>query len=444
MRAVLDSAGVDVAIVGGGLAGLTAATFLARAGRSVALYEKSRELGGRARTSERDGYTLNFGPHALYRGGVGAPILRELGVRWQGKAPSQSGYGFAEGQLQPLPTGPRSLLTTKLLSAGAKREFIALLPRLLRLDTRALHNVTLRRWLDRTIRHEELRQLVLMLVRTTTYAADCDRMSAGAALAQTKLGLVGNVDYIDGGWRVLVDGLRDAAQAAGVRIVADTRVVGVSREVGSGAVRGVRLDDGAVIEAASVIIAADPATAAGLVNGPEGGVLAAWAARAIPVEMACLDLGLSALPDPNANLAFGIDQPLYLSVHSAVAKLAPTGGAVIHVGKYLRADKPTTPEADLRELEGLLDLVQPGWRERVVARIFLPRMTVTNALVTADGGGLAGRPGPAVPGIPGLYVAGDWVGPTGMLSDAALASARLAAETILASTPTRTAELLAV
>jgi phytoene dehydrogenase-like protein len=435
---------VDVAIVGGGLSGLTAATFLARAGRSVVLYEKSRELGGRARTSERDGYTLNFGPHALYRGGAAAPILRELGVRWQGKAPSQSGYGYADGQLQPLPTGLHTFLTTKLLSAGGKREFLALLPRLLRLDLAPLQTITLRRWLDRDLRHEELRQLILMLVRTTTYAADCDRMSAGAALAQMKLGLVGNVDYIDGGWRVLVDGLRDTAQGAGVRIAADTRVVGISRAVGSGAVRGVRLDDGAMTEAASVIIAADPVTAAELVAGPERSVLDDWAARAIPVEMACLDLGLRSLPDPKGNLAFGIDQPLYLSVHSAVARLAPVGGAVIHVGKYLRADQPTTPEDDLRQLEGLLDLVQPGWRVRVIARHFLPRMTVTNALVTADGGGLAGRPGPAVPGIPGLYVAGDWVGPTGMLSDAALASAKLAAATILATAPTRAADLLAV
>lgn len=442
MSAVTERAGVDVAIVGGGLAGLTAATLLARAGRAVAVYEKSRELGGRARTSERDGYNLNFGPHALYRGGAAAPILRELGVRWQGKAPSQSGYGFADGQLQPLPTGLRSFLATKLLSVGAKREFLPLLPRLLRLDLAPLQTITLRRWLDRELRNEELRQLILMLVCTTTYAADCDHMSAGAALAQMKLGLLGNVDYIDGGWRILVDGLRDAALAAGVRIVADTRVVEVSRAVGSGAVRGVCLDDGVMVEAAAVIIAAEPAMAAGLVDGAGRSVLADWAARAIPVEMACLDLGLSALPDPQANLAFGIDVPLYLSVHSAVAKLAPAGGAVIHVGKYLRADQPTAPEADLRELEGLLDLVQPGWRERVAVRAFLPRMTVTNALVTAEDGGLAGRPGPAVPGVPGLYLAGDWVGPTGMLTDAALASAKLAAETILATAPTRSATLL--
>jgi hypothetical protein len=58
-------------------------------------------------------------------------------------------------------------------------------------------------------------------------------------------------------------------------------------------------------------------------------------------------------------------------------------------------------------------------------------MTVSNAIVTAAQGGQKGRPGPEVPNIPGLYVAGDWVGPDGLLSDAALASAREAARLIL-------------
>ena len=37
----------DVAIIGGGLAGLSAATYLARAGMEVTLFEKSNRLGGR-------------------------------------------------------------------------------------------------------------------------------------------------------------------------------------------------------------------------------------------------------------------------------------------------------------------------------------------------------------------------------------------------------------
>jgi phytoene dehydrogenase-like protein len=136
------------------------------------------------------------------------------------------------------------------------------------------------------------------------------------------------------------------------------------------------------------------------------------------------------LTEPRALFALGIDRPLYFSVHSAAAKLAPENGAVIHAAKYLGAGPDGAPRAVERELEETLDMMQPGWRDAIVARQFLPAITVSNALVTATQGGLTGRPRPAVPGVEGLYVAGDWVGPEGMLADASMASAKLAAETI--------------
>jgi pyruvate/2-oxoglutarate dehydrogenase complex dihydrolipoamide dehydrogenase (E3) component len=54
-------------------------------------------------------------------------------------------------------------------------------------------------------------------------------------------------------------------------------------------------------------------------------------------------------------------------------------------------------------------------------------MIVSNALVTPS----TKRPD-AVTSIRGLYLAGDWVGGEGLLSDAALTSARAAAKAILA------------
>src|SRR5262249_55842397 len=152
------------------------------------------------------------------------------------------------------------------------------------------------------------------------------------------------------------------------------------------------------------------------------------------IKAACLDIALSTLPRPRATFALGIDAPLYLSVHSAVAQLAPAGAATIHVAKYLDPDTVTDAKDDERQLEAHLDLVQPGWRDVVVERRSLPSMTVYHALATAAQGGTSGRPGPAVPKIANLYVAGDWVGPRGLLADASLASAKQAAE-LIARTP---------
>jgi len=63
-----------------------------------------------------------------------------------------------------------------------------------------------------------------------------------------------------------------------------------------------------------------------------------------------------------------------------------------------------------------------------VERRFLPRMAVVSALATAADGGLSGRPDAAVLETPGLFLAGDWVGPDGWLADSALASGRRAAQ----------------
>jgi thioredoxin reductase len=53
-------------------------------------------------------------------------------------------------------------------------------------------------------------------------------------------------------------------------------------------------------------------------------------------------------------------------------------------------------------------------------------MTVVGALVTAELGGLAGRPAATASAVPGVFLAGDWVGPAGHLLDASLASAEAA------------------
>ena len=425
----------DAVIIGGGMAGLAAATFLGRQGKSVRLIEQSHELGGRARTRERDGFYLNLGPHALYRSGHGIKILKELGVEPRGRVPSVSGaFAVKGGVKHTFPAGIVSLLTTGLFGLAAKMEAGRLLASLPKIDGDKLMTMSAREWVDGHISHPEVRELILATFRVATYTNAPELMSAGAAIEQLKMALATNVLYLDGGWQTLVEGMIRAAKRAGVVIEMGVKVETVERD-GEGAVSAVRLADAHIYRAPIVVIASSPQVAAGLVDGGERSVLAKWADEAIPVKAACLDVALSRLPVSKATFALGMDKPHYLSVHSAAARLAPEGCALIHAAKYLPPDHGDSPESVERELEQLLDIVQPGWREVVTYRRFLPDMVVMNAIATARGEGTKGRPGPQVEGVPGLFVVGDWVGKDGLLADASLASAKQASEIIACYRP---------
>ena len=378
-----------VAVIGGGLAGLTAAALLARGNCKVTLYERAKHLGGRAQTTDVEGFRFNLGPHALYRAGAGHRVLNQLGITLPGGVPGGAGsYALREGRLWTLPSGPVSLMTTDLLKLPAKLELAKLLASLPRQETDELTNQTMSDWLERHVSRREVRQVMEALVRVSTYSAEVEALSAEAALEQLKLALAKGVQYLDGGWSELVEALSQVAQAAGARVEKSARVEALES---SGRVTGVRLADGTRHEVDAVVIAGSPRDVTTLLPGDEEA--ARWEREAVPVRAATLELGLTRLPKPGALFALGMDGPWYVSVHSAYAKLAPEGCAMVHVAKYLRAADAEPSEA---ELEGVMDVLQPGWREHLKVKRYRPTLTVMNALPRAATGGLAGRPEPRV------------------------------------------------
>ncbi len=424
-----------VIIVGGGLSGLSAAAYLALAGHAVMLFEKARTPGGRARTRERDGFFFNQGAHALRLHGPGEQVLSELGVSYSGSLPESSGsFALADGKAHPVPTGATSLLAIPFLTDAAKAELIRVFGRVKNAED--LQERSLQEWLEQEVQHPQVRQILLARARISTYTDAPDLLSAGLALSLLNT----QVWYLDGGWQTLVDGLRQQAQEAGARLITQARVEAI--EVAGEGYR-VHLADGSDYKASAVLLATDPQTASALVLDGTHEALRRFAAQAIPACVACLDIALRRLPRAGNLAILGMDRPLYASVHSASAHLAPEGSALVHLMKYLRPGEAAEPEANRQDLEALMDLLQPGWRAEVVEQSFLPQMIASNAIVQARLGGVSGRPGPVVPGLPNLYVAGDWVGPEGERADACFASARSAARLIMAQlTDERSASLV--
>jgi hypothetical protein len=65
-----------------------------------------------------------------------------------------------------------------------------------------------------------------------------------------------------------------------------------------------------------------------------------------------------------------------------------------------------------------------------VHRRFLRTVVVSHSLVAAASGGFPGRPTGRIAGIDNVFLAGDWVGPTGQLADASVASGMWAARAV--------------
>lgn len=412
----------SIVIVGGGIGGLAAATFLARAGHSVSVLEQSQAIGGRARTQIRQGFSFDQGPHALYRGGEAEATLHALGIQPRGRKPSVSGFAVINGRLYPLAATPTSLLLNRSLTMRGKFELIRVLSRMRTLRDRAPQQ-SIAAWFRQHITDQSARDYLGALTRVATYCADHDHLAATDALAQISTAIDTGVLYLDGGWQQIVDDLTVAARDSGVLLHSGVPVDRIERD---DAVRGVRSRDGQFWPADAVIVAGGPHTARELLADRPSTALTGWAAQTRPVYAATLAVALHRMPEPKRIFALGIDRPLYYSVHSATARVTPGDGALIHTLKYLTGDVHDA-ENDRRELEALLDLIQPRWRDVLVDSQFLPHMRVINDLADVARGGVAGRPGPEVPDVAGLYVVGDWVGPRGMLVDASLSSARAAA-----------------
>lgn len=399
----------DVAVVGGGLAGLAAAIAAARAGTRVVLVE-AHQPGGRGRSAERDGYVLDQGPHALYLGGAAASALAELGAITTGGTPPLDAYRtWWDGRLEPLPLSPSALLTTRLLGARSKVTAARLLGAI-RSAARKAADVSFGEWMhDHGVR-PDLERLLCTVARLTTYIARPELAPAPAVLRQLAVAN-GGVRYVDGGWQAIVDQLVDLARRAGVIVITRSPVTTVVAD-GRGHDGWLLQSGDREVSATSVVIATGgPAQAERLVDRRPGWVETAGP----PVRAACLHIGT--LEPAAVRHLFSADDPLYLSRHSPAGRMAPDGHDLYGVMRYVAADEhldAATARAELERHASRAGL--PPSDGRMIER-FLADMTVTWGSPTVG----VQRPRGDELAAEGIHVAGDWVGGH-LLADASLDS----------------------
>jgi oxygen-dependent protoporphyrinogen oxidase len=122
---------IDVAVIGGGIAGLAAAYELQRRGLTVRLFEASARPGGIIRTDRFDGWVVDGGPDALLvQKPAAIGLCRELGLgdRLVSTLLPRTAFVLRDGRLRPLvegsflgfPIGLGALTRSSLFTFGGK------------------------------------------------------------------------------------------------------------------------------------------------------------------------------------------------------------------------------------------------------------------------------------------------------------------------------------
>ncbi|MFJ8754172.1 FAD-dependent oxidoreductase [Streptomyces sp. NPDC102441] len=362
-------------IVGGGLAGLTAAVTTAESGVQVTLHEAHHTLGGRARTSDGP-YLTNEGPHALYRRGPHWTWLRQRGLLGRlASVPPREGTRFLfhrDGALRRTPPLAMLRLTRRN-------------PRPAPVDTDFLT------WATRQVGEEGARAAAHYMGVALFHH---DPGSLSAAFVQERLrratALPPEAHYPVGGWAQLVDRMAARAWDLGVRIETAARI-------GPHELAGLHRDG-------PVIVATHLDSARILLEDPT----LTWDSG----RTALLDLALrTRRGDPF--IISDLDAPGWIERFTAQdPTLAPAGEQLIQAQIPLG---PGTSRADaVRRAEHLLDLGFPGRHDRTTWRREALASGRTGAV---DKPGTTWRDRPAVDRGDGILLAGDQVAAPGLLSE---------------------------
>jgi NAD(P)-binding Rossmann-like domain len=363
----------QVTVVGGGLAGLTAAITSAEDGAEVRLLEAHDSLGGRARSMEGP-YKANFGPHVVYKDG---PLWDWL----------------VERDLLPPFAGP-PLAGIRFRWQGAVRRTppLATIPAVLRLRGReAPVDGDFRSWVAS---HADAQTAAMLSAAAGVYTFHHDPGELSAAFVwkhsvRVLLSPPPTARYLLGGWGAMIRALEARARQLGVAIELGHPVEALS--------------------SAPTIVATELHQARKLL----GDESLEWPAG----RTVCIDLGLEhRRGDPF--IVSDLDEAGWIERFSAPdPSLAPDGEELVQAQMPIRPGE-SAEQAALR-LERLLDASLP---ERSLRQTWHRRQVIEGRTGPLDYPGKTWRDRPAVDRGEGIYLAGDMAAAPGLLSEVAWAS----------------------
>jgi len=111
---------MKIAVVGGGISGLSAAYRLRRAGIDAVVLESESTAGGKIRSERREGFLVEHGPNGFLDSRLSVVRLaRDVGLGGRilpASEVAKDRFLFVDGRLKPVPASPPAFLSSDILS----------------------------------------------------------------------------------------------------------------------------------------------------------------------------------------------------------------------------------------------------------------------------------------------------------------------------------------
>lgn len=430
---------MKVAIIGGGLAGLTAGAYLSESKKiEGVLFERSPQLGGRAFTYEKSGFTLNYGAHAIYgidRHNISV-IEKELGLSFSSKQVDKRKVVYSKhGHLTEAPLDFVNLVKTDLLTPLQKMRFVGEITAIITQFHQMQNYATLKNYLDNSGVDDELKELWVHLVCSNFFISPEDALKvSGKVISEYYHNLfLSNrpVNYLLGSWAVITNQLQEKIAVSGSWEIALQE-----------AVEQVRQEDGKFIlqtkkreETFDRVVFAMPVQQVVklLIDTPWEQYLDRYK-DSKPTEVMVYDVGLNRVVARPFSYISDMDDKLFITDVSATDEsLVPEGGQLLQGVAYLNDDFDSDEERKAyldqkqQSMEALIDKHYPGWREAVAVKR-VSKKAMVSSVKNIEGNELLPNRVEHVP----FFFCGDGCTGKGELAERSFSSARKVSQMILA------------